>query len=341
MTNRMNVLVITGALACSTLAETAGGDQNLPSAGGGPFRKLQGAEVHGTAPYLLDDATADYRQPTVLPLGGTELALYFVMHDKTSGVYVIARSHALDGRSFYGATQDLGHSPKLVLASDQPWEAPDLSHPSAVATAGGVWLYYTSNGSVGLARSTDGFSFTKASAPVLGGGVDSASVAELPDGTFRMMFAQNGSIYEASSTDGATWKREGTDPVLAPAPPFDTLAVVDPCLVPRVTAAGRLHIRVLYTGLAPDGDASVPASTIGFAARYGEETTALDRSTSAAYAIGKHERSPALFEWDAGSFLYVDQDPSSLSANNYRAIAAGVSPPQITLALPSAYPDSP
>jgi hypothetical protein len=338
MTRTLALVLLT---SCATLAETAGGDQNLPSAGGGPFRKLQGAEVHGTAPYLLDDATASYRQPTALPLGGTEVALYFVMHDKTGGHDVIARSHAVDGRSFYGATQDFGHSPKLVLASDQAWEAPDLSHPSVVATGGGVWLYYTSNGSVGLARSTDGLAFTKASGPVLDGGIDSASVAQLPDGTFRMMFAQGGSIYEASSADGATWKREGADPVLAPAPPFDTLAVVDPCLVPRVTAAGRLHIRVLYTGLSPDGDASVPASTIGFAARYGEDSAPLARSTTAAYAIGKHERSPALFEWDGGSFLYVDQDQSTLSASGYRAIAAGVSPPQITLPLPSPYPDSP
>jgi hypothetical protein len=289
---------------------------------------------------VLDDSTAQYRHPAVLPLGGTELALYLTMHDKTSGHDVIARSHALDGRTFYGATQDFGHVPKQVLASDQSWEAPDLAHPSALATAGGVWLYYTSNGSVGLARSSDGLSFTKAGAPVLDGGIDSASVAQLPDGSYRMMFAQGGAIYEAKSADGASWQRMGSDPVLAPAPPFDTLAVVDPTLVPRVTAAGRLQFRVLYTGLSPDGDASTPASTIGFAARYADSGP-LERATTASYAIGKHERSPALFEWDGGDFLYVDQDQTPLGGSPYRAIAAGVAPPSITLPLPSSYPDTP
>lgn len=328
-------------LHCATLAETAGGDKNLPTAGGGPFRKLQAAELeHGSAPYLLDDSTAQYRHPTVLPLGGMEVALYFTMHDKTSGHDVIARSHALDGRTFYGATQDFGHVPKQVLASDQSWEAPDLAHPSVVATGGGVWVYYTSNGSVGLARSSDGLSFTKASGPVLDGGIDSASVAQLPDGSYRMMFAQSGAIYEAKSADGATWQRMGTDPVLGPSAPFDVLGVFDPCFVPRVTVAGRLQFRVLYAGLAPDGDASVPASTIGFAARYADSGP-LERATSAAYAIGKHERSPALFEFDGGDLLYVDQDQTPPNGSTYRAIAAGVAPPSITLPQPSSYPDTP
>jgi hypothetical protein len=74
------------ALHCATLAETAAGDKNLPSAGGGPFRKLQAAELeHGSVPYVLDDSTAVYRQPAVLPISGMELALYLVTHDKASG----------------------------------------------------------------------------------------------------------------------------------------------------------------------------------------------------------------------------------------------------------------
>lgn len=357
------LLLVAGAVACSTLAETAGGDSNLPSAGVGPFRKLAAAEVKGGGPIVLDDSTALYREPCALPLasGTTELALYVVEKDSTSGHDVLARTHAIDGRDFYGATLDLGHHPHVVLTADQAWEGADLAHPSAVAVAGGVWLYYASNGSVGLARSTDGLAFTKSGAPVLAqdalGPIDSASVAVLPDGTFDMMFAQAGSIWEATSPDGASFTRvdadpttSAMDPVLAAAPPaasletgqlppFDTLRVADPFVSPRMTPAGRLQIRVLYTGYA-QGEAGV-TSAIGFAARYGT-AGALARAAGAVYAIGKNESGPTFFEWQDGSLLYVEQDNGSLGSTD-RAIGAAVAPATFTFPAPneSPYPPSP
>jgi hypothetical protein len=195
----------------------------------------------------------------------------------------------------------------------------------------------------------------------------------LPDGRFRMAFAQGDSIYEAASADGLSWQRldadpatPAMDPILAPAPPktslapgevppFDTLAVSDPCVLPRLTPAGRLQFRVLYTGLSA-GDAAAPDSAIGFAARYGDSGP-LVRAPGAVYAVGKHERAPALFEWSladpsgssageggvtpvVGSLLYVGQDETSLSAS-YGSIAAAFAPPTITLPQPIAYPPSP
>jgi hypothetical protein len=259
------LLLAVFAVACSTLAETAGGDSNLPSAGVGPFRKLAAEEVKGGGPIVLSDDTALYRQPAALALGDgstTDVALYVVMKDSASGHDVLARTRALDARDFYGATEDFGHRPVEVLAGGDAWEGPDLAHPSAVAVPGGVWLYYASNGSIGLARGADGLAFTKAGAPALAadalGPIDSASVAKLPDGTFDMMFAQAGSIWEATSPDGATFTRvdadpttPAMDPVLAPAPPagslapgelppFDTASVADPCLAPRTTPARRV-----------------------------------------------------------------------------------------------------
>jgi hypothetical protein len=324
-----------GAAACATIAETAGGDRNLPSSGGGPFRKLQGVEAHG-APYVLDEQAANYRQPCALPLGGpgntTEVALYVVMHDNTSDKDVIARSHALDGRTFYGAIQDFGHKPPVVLADANA----NLSRPSAVRATDGIRLYYTKNGAVGLARSQDGLVFTDGPA-IFAGPVDSASIAVLPDKSFRMLFARGGAIYEATSADGVTFQA-ATDPVLTAGTTFDALGVSDPYLFPRLTAAGRLQFRVLYTGSAVGDDASITTS-IGFAARYAD-SGAYVRSTTPAYAIGKHEQAPSVLEWDSGTFLYVDQDQTS-AGTTYRAIAGGVAPASITLPDPSDFPDTP
>jgi hypothetical protein len=83
-------------------------------------------------------------------------------------------------------------------------------------------------------------------------------------------------------------------------------------------------------------------SAIGFAARYGTSGP-LARATGAVYAIGKHESAPALFEWQDGSFLYVEQDASSTLGGSSRGIGAGVAPATTVLPLPATnpYPDSP
>jgi hypothetical protein len=324
-------LLLVCLASCATLAESAGGDSNLPTSGVGPFRKLAAGEVIGTAPYVLDDATADYRQPSALALG-TGVALYLVVH-ATSGHDVIARTRADDGRTFYGSTEDIGTKPQQVLASDASWEGADLAHPSALSVGTGVWLYYTSNGSVGLAQSPDGLSFTKVSGPVFQGPVDSATVAQLPDGTFDMLFATGGAFWEATSADGLTWQR-ATDPVLAPGP--GEVSIADPFLAPRVTAANRLQMRVLYASFLQTEGGST--SAIAFAARYGSASAPLTRNPTPVYSVSKNERAPTLYENDGLSLLYVDQDSSD---GTYRAIAAGVAPATATLAPPGAFPDSP
>jgi hypothetical protein len=346
------LVVVPVVVHCATLAESAGGDSNLPSSGAGPFRPLAATEVSGVAPNLLDDQTADYRAPSALALSDG-VALYVVMVG-AQGNDVIARTRATDDRTFYGATEDFGHKPQQVLASDQPWESPDLAHPSVLAVGSGVWLYYASNGSIGLAQSADGLTFTKGGGPVLAadalGPIASASVAQLPDGSFDMMFAQGDSIYEATSADGLVWQRVDADPstpvmdpVLGPAPsntelpPFDTLRVADPCFSPRVTAAGRLQARLLYTGYS-EAEGGV-TSAIGFAARYGS-SGALVRADGPVYSVSKNESSPALFPLTNLSYLYVEQDAPS-SEGQYRLIAGAVAPPSITLPLPGTYPPSP
>jgi hypothetical protein len=118
-------------------------------------------------------------------------------------------------------------------------------------------------------------------------------------------------------------------------PPFDTSGVFDPCLAPRVTPAGRLHVRVLYTGLDAQG-----VTSIGFAARYGDAGP-LYRQPQAVYAVNKREAAPALFEWPGGSLLYVGQDRQPTPDTHTLAIAAAYAPANVRLPAATAYADSP
>jgi|GEM_PF-935799 len=367
LSSRLPVIVLS---SCATLASAGHGDENLPSSGVGPFRPLTDTELShaNVPPYVFSDTAALYREPSVLPLssdpGAMAVALYVVAH--VGGHDAIVRTHADDARSFYGGSadnQDTSHPrhvPPVVLKADQPWEGTDLSGPSALSVGGQVWLYYAAAGGIGLAQSSDGATFTKLSQPVLapGSGWESTpprapSVAVFPDGSWHMLYAAGDSIGEATSDDGKTWTRVG-DPVLAPTPavdpstlppgvqpPFDEGQVGDPLLLPRTTIAGRLQVRVLYTGWnAPPGTAS-RQSAIGLAGRYGDAGP-LSRQSAPVYTVALHEAAPALFEWSGGSLLYVQEDDTSISPTTpFTSIAAAFAPVAGTLPPAAPFPDGP
>ncbi|MGH7286247.1 MAG: hypothetical protein ACRELY_32410 [Polyangiaceae bacterium] len=361
---------------CATLGNVTPPDDALPSSGAGPFRKLSSNEVQGVAPFVLDDAHSVYREPSALPLDGSNadgtsptmrVALYFVAKSKTIGHDVIVRTHADDARSFYGAPLDIGHFPQEVLAADQAWEGDDLAGPSVLASNGTIYLYYATIGGIGLARSNDGFAFAKEQGPIFTSDSSASwenetprapSVAILPTGEFRMLYNAGFCIGEASSTDGVHFTRldadpttPALDPVLCPdaavsdeavdagaTRPIATSRVDDPVLFPRTTPAGRLQFRVLYTGYTTvDG---TPSSAIGFAARYGDSGP-LVKNSGAVYAAGKNEHAPAIFAWQAGELLYVTQDDTPSSGPAYPAIAGAFAPGQDTLPTPNGYADSP
>ena len=334
--------------ACASLGSAGEGDVDLPTAGVGPFRKLAGSELLGVAPYVLDDPPSQYREPAVLPVSASELYLYLVA--SRAGHDVLVRTHAMDARSFYGG--GTAQTLPTVLAADQSWEGTELSGPSALRVGGEVRLYYAAAGGIGLARSADGRVFTKGAGPVLandGATVWRApSVAQLPDGRFSMLVSDGTSIFEAQSGDGATWTRldadpttPAQDPVLGPsfasaagpdaAAPFDGVGVTDPCVAPRVTAAGRLHFRVLYTGVGVGGTA------IGYAARFGDHGP-LVRAQGAVFTATTTQSAPAFLEVDGTSFMYV-QDTRKGAA--YPAVVGAVSPATVTLATPTAFADDP
>lgn len=344
--------------ACATTGAAGEGDENLPTAGVGPFRKLDVDEVKGIAPFVLDDAASQYREPAALhndPDGDT---LLFAVAAR-DGRDVIVRTRARDGRTFYGTSAQFGAKPRIVLEPDAAWEGGIVSGPSVVrAPSGEILLYYAGRGGIGLARSSDGgVTFRKdAASPVLARDPSSTwettelrgpSVYLLPDGRFRLLYASGVAIGEAESTDGVRFTRLGPSPVLGPAPapaagsllpnekpPFDTASVADPYAVPRTTPAGRFHVRVLYTGRTESG-----ASTIGFAARYGTDGP-LERQPVAVYAVGQKEVAPAFVERPEGSFLYVEQERRD-GSRAYRAIAGAFAPGNVKLPPPEDFPDGP
>jgi hypothetical protein len=347
-------------VACATTGAEGEGDKNLPTAGVGPFRKLDPDEVKGLAPYVFDDSTAIYRDPAVIA-EGRETVLFAIAKVKaaTGTKDAIVRTHASDGRSFFGTSSHLGKKPTVILEPDKLWEGNALSGPAVVRFAGDVLLYYAGAEGIGAARAaTPTGQFRKEPGPVLGrdaspgsweSTVPSAPTVFLqPDGkTLRMFYAAGNSIGEAESTDGIAWRRLRPAPVLNPAapappgsllpnekPPFDTASVGDPCAVTRITPSGRFHVRVLYTGTDPAG-----ASAIGFAARFGTDGP-LERQRIPVYSVNLHERAPALLDLGPASFLYVQQDRRD-NNNIFTAIAAAYSPGNAKLPPADDFPAEP
>lgn len=348
-------LIALFAGACATTGAAGEGDKDLPTSGVGPFRKLDIDEVKGIAPFVLDDAQASYREPAALQEG--EETLLFAVGAK-DGRDVVFRTRALDGRTFYGTAGHFGKKPPVVLEPDPApsWENGVLSGPAlARGPSGELLLYYAAAGGIGVARSTDGFTFTKDAAnPILKreaawetSEVRAPSVVRLPSGRFKMFYAAGNAIGEAESDDGIRFRRGSDRPVLEPAPPappgsllpnekppFDTASVSDPCVSLRTTPAGRLQMRVLYTGYDSTG-----VSTIGLAARYGEDGP-LVRQPVAVYAVGQKEVAPAFVERPEGSYLYVEQERRD-GTRVYRAIAGAFAPGNVKLPAPGDFPEEP
>jgi hypothetical protein len=331
-------------VACATTGEEGKGDENLPTAGVGPFRKLDGEEVPGVAPFVLDDRNVLFREPCALDDNG-DMILYAV--GRFEGKDVIVRSRSKDGRAFYGTSVDSGHTVPIVLRADQPWEGAAVGGPYVIRNDAGFLLYYSAAGGIGVARSVDGLSFTKEPGPILAD-ASGPAVYVGQDGKHHLFFGTGNAIGEAVSDDAIHFTRL-PDLVLAPAPPappgsllpnekppFDTVRVSDPTVVTRITPAGRFHVRVIYAGL---GDADTHA--IGFAARYGDSGP-LSRNPVPVFAVNQKETAPAFVDrGEIGTFLYVQQQRRIDADLQYPAIAAAYAPGNIKLGTPATFPDTP
>ncbi len=363
-------LSLVAVSACATLGQESPIGQNLPSSGVGPFQVLSQMQVQpaDVAPYVFLSPGQSPMEPCVLPQStdAASPALFMYLDGQSSKGAVIVRTRSDDGVSFYGDSADESnhptHKPPVVLSPSLAWEGTSVSGPSAMREGSEIWMYYAGDGGIGLAKSSDGLTFTRTGAPVLAPDASAAwekttprapSVAVFPDGSWHMMYAAGTSIGEATSSDGMTWTRAAGNPVLEPSTPvnpktlgvgekvpFDEATVEDPLLVPRVDPAGQLQVRVLYAGYSQAPSVMTRSGEIGFAARYGD-AGALTRQTIPVYvAPGSSVSGPALLEWSGPTMLYVSQLDITLMPSPL-ALAAAFDPQAGNPPAVGSYPTAP
>lgn len=335
--------------ACATIADTGGGDENLPGARVGPFREINREELGNTrvAPYALRDDADFPRDVAVVDVDGDSATLEAwgyaartvpmpnVDPDPSAPPTAIVRYTAADGRSF-------DRNPETVLEPEQDWEGGTVGAPAALFVGDQLWLYYAAAGGIGLARSDDGVSFTRSDGPVLAAGAgweqgppSSPAVIRLTDGTFQMFYdaptSAGRAVGQAQSDDGLTWTAVGQVPVIAPEAPIDAAGAEAPWAILAESAEGRL-IQYLYYG-ATDADGR---STVALAAREGTSGR-FQRATGPVFgsagSLGPTQ--PCVMRYPDFTLLFATQLAGTSSAQQYPAVAIGVAPATIALPPPN------
>jgi hypothetical protein len=349
------------ATSCATLPEPAGGDQNLPGAGTGPFRDVVATELGNSRspPYGYDDGGSPFgRDMAVIDADGDPTTLGVIAYvaaavtvngvepTAASPTRSILRHGALDGRSF-------DYPSEVVLTPDAAWEGDVMGAPAVVRVGGRYLLYYAAAGGIGLATSADSHAFTKVAGPVLApapaggaGGWEqgatpaSPGVVQLADGSFRMFYEVAlgpgaTAIGEASSADGSSWTRLGTGPALAPVGagdagenPWDATSVGSPFPMLAQSADGRQILRLFYGAVDTMGQ-----GTIGLAARYGTSGV-FERAVSPVYGTSKPlgAREPCVVVFAGFTLLYATEQTTS--GDKHAAVAVGVAPATAVLPPP-------
>jgi hypothetical protein len=288
------VVLYVASTACATLAGEGRGDVDLPNTLTGPFRALKrGQQCDGdvcTGVNELPSGTSNgiikypgnppARSPSALVRGELHVILYAGRGLEGQPIDRIVRMESRDARTFDDA--------KDVMTADAMFEGGLMTDPAALDVPGAVWIYYTVPTGIARAVSTDGSigaSFAKDGKTIALNGAPEAwetdpprapSVVRRADGSFHLFYASGKSIGEATSTDGVNFTRMGlavgpsvpVDPKTLPEgvrPPFDDDSVDDPSIQRVISAAGRVHYQLHYTGRDARG-----ASSIGFAGRFGD-----------------------------------------------------------------------
>lgn len=322
---------------CATLADEVGDTQAIrPNSHAGPFRALRDDEVPSKdGPYVLKGKPQRFRDPTVLDLkddGSPGPAAMYALATIASQIGVF-RFLSDDARSFSETPE-----PALpVLQVTETWEGSELEAPNVVKVGTEIRLYYSAEGGIGVASSTDGTTFTKLPGPILGasnGGWDSGLVPRAPSvialgGEYRMFYEANGRIGEARSTDAETWERE-PEPVLEPvavdpvAPAFDSMTVGDPEAWVTTNSEGKRITRVYYAGRPGDG-----SSAIGMAARFGSSGK-LTRAVAPSFSGQRAPYAPALLPFEKFTLLYFTERGGLSEDTDYPAVAGGVAPGNVS-----------
>jgi hypothetical protein len=324
-------------VGCATLASDAGDlDAERPNSHAGPFRALRNDEVPSQdGPYLLKGKLPRFRDATVLDIertGSPGTTAMYALATLASQVGVF-RFLCDDARSF----PEKSDPAAPVLVASEAWEGVGLEAPDVAEVEGEIWLYYSAEGGVGAATSSDGVGFSKLPGPLLAAateGWDAGLVPRAPSvvkvgSEYRMFYEAGGRIGEARSADGKAWERVA-EPVLLPVPldpdepAFDSASVGDPEAWRAPNAEGKMITRVYYTGRTAEG-----TSAIGMAARFGS-SGALTRAVAPSFSGQRAPFAPAILAFDRFTLLYLTERAGLTDDTDFPAVAAAVAPGNVT-----------
>ena len=182
--------------------------------------------------------------------------------------------------------------------SSGAWDDASVSDPTVVFAAGQFYMYYTGNDgsddAIGLARSSDGKAFTKYGSSALiskgssgsydGDGCREPSVI-YEDGVFKMWYTGiNGgaeSIALATSKDGLTWSKYGSNPVLSqPGSGWGSNEFGDPCVI---LIDGRYVMYLSGSSVLNSKLVGIATSTDGTSWTYHASNPVVSKATSPAF----------------------------------------------------------
>jgi predicted GH43/DUF377 family glycosyl hydrolase len=187
----------------------------------------------GSNPVLVTGApgawdASDVKSPTVVKDGATYKMWYTGTAE--AGTMAIGYATSTDGVTWTKS----GSNPVLSVGGSGAWDEYEVGRPTVIKDGSAYKMWYTGASNtwvytIGYATSTDGITWTKSgSNPVLsvgGSGAWDEYTIDDPTVTFNgcnyeMWYTGTGSGHDsigyATSTDGVTWAKSGSNPVLTP-----------------------------------------------------------------------------------------------------------------------------
>lgn len=203
----------------------------LTAAHADPF--LPGGWVKASNPVLAPGTAGSWDDQWVyapsLLLDGSTYKMWYVSYSAASSARKIGYATSPDGTTW----TKYGSAPVLSPGTAGSWDAQGVSFPSVIKDGSTYKMYYTGLNAtgerrIGYATSPDGITWTKfGSAPVFGAGapgawdathVSNPNVVKVAENNYKMWYSgwtdTNNGIGYATSTDGLTWTRVGTAPVM-------------------------------------------------------------------------------------------------------------------------------
>lgn len=250
-------IIVAFVAGCAVQSGPEGGAADLPTAGILPFTPAEGPEP-------IAGKGRSYTRPWALPLPGGGYRAWVAERDTGAG----GVEHILVMDAPDAVTWSLDGA-RAALEPSAGWEAGSVRAPCVRYDAGSWVMWYVGGdgAGIGIAVSQDGEKWTRgATDPVFlpQAGWESAGAPNLDapsvvsDGkTYRMYYLAGGGagVGVAESTDGISWERLRTAPLLAPAGdpgdgtvPWDRDALTGLSVNRELTQGGRVQFRLWYGG---------------------------------------------------------------------------------------------